>query len=130
CPYTTLFRSPTCPAWAGGSWWTPRSACGGWLEPQPGQPAEQLALPVPSGGRAPPAERAFGVQVPVAQVDHPLRPRGTGRVVGDQHQRGAICVHLVARVHHLPGRLAVQRPGRLVGETDLRLADQRPADRG
>ena len=66
---------------------------------------------------------------PSAQEHHPVGPGGMPRLVGDQHP-GRAGVHLRPQQpqHRLAG-LGVQRPGRLVGQQQAALADQRPGDR-
>ena len=52
-----------------------------------------------------------------------------GRVVGDQHERGAVGGQLVQEADHLAARLRVEVAGRLVGEDDQRALCQRAGDR-
>ena len=65
----------------------------------------------------------------VAQPDRALGARGDLRIVGDDEDRDAGLVDLGEQIHDLLARLAVERAGRLVGEDQPRLADQRARDR-
>jgi hypothetical protein len=66
--------------------------------------------------------------LPVVQGDDPLAPVGHGRVVGDDHDRPALGDQLVEQGQDLLPGLAVQRPGRLVGQQDQRVVDQPAGD--
>src|SRR6187402_1366356 len=67
--------------------------------------------------------------LPVLQGDQPVGVGGGDRVVGDHHHRLAELVHRLAQQPQDVGaRLRVEVAGRLVGEDDRLLADQRPGD--
>ena len=56
-------------------------------------------------------------------------PAGDVGLVGDHHDRAAGAVQLVEQAEDLGGRGRVEVAGRLVGEQQVRLGDQRPGDR-
>ena len=66
----------------------------------------------------------------VDQEDHAVGVRRRDRVVGDHHDGLAEVVDAVAQQgEHLAGGAGVERAGRLVGEDDGRVGDQRAGDR-
>ena len=66
---------------------------------------------------------------PVAQVDLAVGGRGDLGVVGDEDDRPAGGVELVEQRHDLGAGVAVEVAGRLVGEDQRRLRDERARDR-
>ena len=67
---------------------------------------------------------------PSAMTTHVVGVRRGVQVVGDHDDGLAELAHAAAQVvEHLRGRLAVEVAGRLVGEHDVRLGDQRAGDR-
>ena len=50
------------------------------------------------------------------------------RIVGDHHDE-PVSRHFLQKFHDLNTRLAVQRPGRLIGKQNIRIVDKRPGDR-
>ena len=66
----------------------------------------------------------------VGELDHALRALGDVALVGDHHDRPAERVQAGEDVEHLLRRRAVEVSGRLVGEHDRRVGDDRARDRG
>src|ERR1700712_1999599 len=75
------------------------------------------------------AERG-GDDATVEHVDAALRHVGVAGRMGDHHDRRAALVEPGQDVHHLRAILGVEIAGRLVGEDQLGIADDRPRDRG
>ena len=65
----------------------------------------------------------------VAECDAALRPRGDVGLMGDEDHGDAACVQLLEQCDDLLGGTAVERAGRLVGEEDMRVVDERARDR-
>ena len=65
----------------------------------------------------------------VAEREPPLRAPGDVGLVGDDDHGDAGLVQLLEQLDDLLGGAAVERAGRLVGEDDMRVVDQRAGDR-
>ena len=65
----------------------------------------------------------------VAQEDDPVGPGGVPRLVGDEHAGRAGVAAGAQQPQDVLAGLGVQRAGRLVGQHQPALADQRPGDR-
>ena len=65
----------------------------------------------------------------VAQEDHPVGPGGVPGLVGDEHAGGARVAAGAQQAQDLLAGLGVERAGRLVGEDQPPLADDRAGDR-
>ena len=72
---------------------------------------------------------AVGAQPAVAELQHAAGEARHVGLVRDQHDRDAGAVQLLEQRHDLEAGAAVERAGRLVGEDQDRLVDQRPRDR-
>ena len=75
------------------------------------------------------SREAHADDLPVAQVDLPVGGRGDLGVVGDEDDRPAGGVELVEEAHDVRAGVAVEVAGRLVGQDERRLRDERPGDR-
>ena len=85
----------------------------------------------PSGGARTRAGRARGSschEPPVADVHLAAGRRGDLGVVGDEDDRAARAVELAEELEHLAARGLVEVAGRLVGEDQGRVGDQRAGD--
>ena len=79
--------------------------------------------------RIEPRLRAIVGDPSVDQVDQPVRHVGDVALVGDDHHRHAVFLHVLQHAHDVARGGRVERAGRLVGEQELRLRDQRAGDR-
>ena len=66
----------------------------------------------------------------VADHDDPIRPAGEAGLVGDYHAGGTLVDTFAEDTQDGVTRGGVQRTGRLVGQQDATLADQRAGDGG
>src|SRR5690606_2396610 len=66
----------------------------------------------------------------VRETDRAARAAGEGRIVRDQHERrAALAVQLLEQMDDRLARAGVEIAGRLVGEQDARLVDERAGER-
>ncbi len=97
---------------------------------QDGDELEHRASPTP---RSPARRCAATAPVvddqAVAEHHRPLGVLRDVRFVGDQHDRLAVVVEPLEHRHDLLGGLRVEVPGRLVGQDQLGIVDERPRDR-
>jgi hypothetical protein len=67
------------------------------------------------------------VQAPLAEVQHPVGDRGRLGLVGDEHDGASR--QAAEKFEHGRAVRLVEVPGRLVGEHERRVGDERPRDR-
>ena len=110
-----------------------REPCGGEHEASQAERREPGASGDRSvAGRRNPGGRwqaGVGDDAAVEHLDPARQPRGEVAVVRDDDDRGSACVKLVEQRHDRGAGGAVEVAGRLVGEHDRRLADERARDR-
>ena len=75
------------------------------------------------------AARPVGLDPAVADPDDPPGPLGDLDLVGDQHDGPALRVQLVEQRQGVLGGDRIEVAGRLVGQDQRRVGDQRPGDR-
>ena len=73
--------------------------------------------------------RAIFLDQAVAHDDHALGVGRDVRLVGDQHDRDAVAGERAEQRHHLVAGARIEVAGRLVGQHQARLVDQRARDR-
>ena len=69
-----------------------------------------------------------GNHLSVADLDDPLRLPRHLAIVSHDDDRVPVGVQLVQNIPQRPTADAIQRPGGLIGENNLRAVDSRPAD--
>ena len=75
-----------------------------------------------------PAAALVGDDLPVPDPDHPARMRGDLVLMRDQHDRPPLLAEALEQRQHLGPRGRVEVPGRLVGEDQRRIGDERAGD--